>query len=784
MQRNIARNLLFGLTAFALIGASLLVMHIGSGVHADSSQPVALSEQVAPLVQQAHLLQAAGSNQSLNLSVGLQLRNPDVLDSFLNALSDPLSSQYHQYLTPDQFNQLFAPTPDEAQQVATYLQNQGFNVTSIASNNLLIDATGTVAQAQQAFSTQINIYRLGTRTFYANASAPSVPSSISPLIASINGLDNSTQPQPLYQRLTTQRAQYFAGQYTKLTKNARLPKQFAVPAGYGPDDLAGAYDAATLHSMGMLGDNQTVALYELDGYQPNDIAQYAQMYNLNNPNLSNVLVDGASGAAGQNAVEVELDIELLAAMAPHANQLVYEGPNTPQGINDTYNKIVTDNRVQIASISWGLCETSTGSGELQTLDNIFKQGAAQGISFFAAAGDAGAYDCSDTNLAVDSPASDPYVTGVGGTTLQLNNGTFGSETVWSNAKSTQHGPEGSGGGGGLSKTFKQPAWQVGPGVKNQYSNGYREVPDVSADADPATGYAMYCTITNAGCNASGWLVVGGTSAAAPVWAGSIALVNQYLQANGQKRVGYTNPTLYMLFNAQQSFPAFHDTTTGNNLYYPATAGYDLASGMGSPDIYNIARDLLNISLGITPTPTNTPTPIPSPTLTPTNTPPPPPPQSLIQNGTFENGTSPWQESSAGGYELIEAVNAHSGQYSAFLCGYTGCDDRIWQTFTVPATYSTITVTYWWYSDTGKSSKLCLDTFNSQLQTLGGKTIQVLQSACNTGVSNAWVPITVDVSAALAPYKGQTVTIFFRGTNASNRFQTTDFYVDDVTVTAQ
>ncbi len=782
MQRNIARNLLFGLTAFALIGASLLAMRIGSGVHADANQPVALSEQVAPLVQQAHLLQAADSNQSLNLSVGLQLRNPDELDSFLNALSDPLSSQYHQYLTPDQFNQLFAPTPDEAQQVATYLQSQGFNITSIASNNLLIDATGTVAQAQQAFSIQINIYQLGTRTFYANASAPSVPSSISPLIASINGLDNSVQAQPLYQRLTAQQAKLLVQQHIK---RASHTNQFAVPSGYSPNDLAGAYDAATLHSMGMLGDNQTVALYELDGYQPNDIAQYTQMYNLTNPNLSNVLVDGASGAAGQNAVEVELDIELLAAMAPHANQIVYEGPNTPQGMNDTYNKIVTDNRAQIASISWGLCETSSGPGELQTLDNIFKQGAAQGISFFAAAGDSGAYDCADTNLAVSSPASDPYVTSVGGTTLQLNNGAYGSETVWSNAKAIQHGPEGSGGGGGLSKTFKQPSWQVGPGVNNQYSNGYREVPDVTAVADPATGYAMYCTVTNAGCNASGWLVVGGTSAAAPVWSGSIALVNQYLQANGQKRIGYTNPMLYMLFNAQQSFPAFHDITTGNNLYYPATAGYDLASGMGSPDVYNIARDLLNISLGITPTPspspTNTPTPIPSPSLTPTNT---PPPQSLIQNGFFENGTSPWQQSSAGGYELIEAVNAHSGQYSAFLCGYTGCDDRIWQTFTVPATYSTITITYWWYSDTGKTSKLCLDTFNSLLQTAGGTTIQLLQSACNTSVSNAWVPITVDVSAALVPYKGQTVTLLFRGTNASNRFLTTDFYVDDVTVTAQ
>ncbi len=806
MQRNITRNLFFGVTALALIGASLLAMHIGTSVHAAQNQPVMLSKQVAPLVQQAHLVQAANASQPLNLSISLQFRNSDELDSLLNALSNPLSPQYHQYLTPDQFDQLFAPTPDEAQQVATYLQSQGLTVTTIASNNLLIDATGTVAQVQQAFSTQINIYQLGTRTFYANASAPSVPLSISPLIASINGLDNSAQPQPLYQRLAAQRAKSLVQQRSRQVKQAKHANQFATPSGYGPNDLAGAYDAATLHNMGILGDNQTVALYELDGYQPNDVAQYAKMYNLNNPNLSNVLVDGFNGTAGQNAVEVELDIEMIAAMAPHANQLVYEGPNTPQGMNDTYNKIVTDNKAQIVSISWGLCETSSGPGELQTLDNIFKQGAAQGMSFFAAAGDSGAYDCADTNLAVGSPASDPYVTSVGGTTLQLNNGTYSSETVWSNPKSISHGPEGAGGGGGLSKTFKQPSWQVGSGVNNQYSNGYRELPDVTADADPSTGYAIYCTVTNAGCNASGWLVVGGTSAAAPVWAGSAALVNQYLQSNGQKLIGYANPTLYMLFNAQQGFPAFHDITTGNNLYYPATAGYDLASGMGSPDIYNIARDLLNISLGITPTPTpsptptntptpsptpsptNTSTPVPSPTLTPSTTPSPtpspPPSQSLIQNSDFENGTSPWQESSAKGYELIEAVKPYTGQYSAYLCGYIGCDDRIWQTFTVPANYSTITISYWWYSDTGKSSKQCLDTFTGQLQTSSGMMVQMLQFACNTNASNGWVSVTADVSATLVPYEGQTVTLYFRGTTVSNRYQTTDFYVDDVTVTAQ
>lgn len=764
MRRNVVRTILFSVTTIILLGASFLTFHIFSA-RADGGQPVTLNGQVAPLVQQAQEIQAADTSQQLNLSIGLQLQNQDQLDSLLSAMYDPQSATYHQFLTPDQFDQLFAPTSDQVQQVVTYLQGQGLTVTGVASNNLLIDASGTVAQVEQAFNTQINTYQLGARTFYANAAAPAVPASISPLIASISGLDNSVQYQPLYQ-LHTSREHHAASGPT---------------SGYAPKDLESAYDVAPLQSANVLGDNQTIALFELDGYQQSDVNQYFQYYNLGTPSINNVLVDGASGAAGQGAIEVELDIEIAAAMAPHANLLVYEAPNTTQGMNDLYNRIVSDNKAQVVSISWGLCESSSGPAELHTLDNIFKQGAAQGMSFFAAAGDSGAYDCQDTNLAVDSPASDPYVTGVGGTTLQLNNGAYGSEAVWSNPNSITHGPKGAGGGGGLSNTFKEPGWQTGPGVKNQYSNGYREVPDVSANADPNTGYAMYCTVTNAGCPATGWISVGGTSAGAPLWAGNAALINQYLQSQGKSRIGYANPTLYALYNAQQQYPAFHDITSGNNLYYPATGNYDLASGMGSPDVYNIARDLLGGSPPPTPTPSPSPTATPSPTPSPSPTP--PTPTSLIQNGDFENGQAPWQESSAQGYQLLDTINSYSGIYSAYLCGYETCDDRIWQTFTVPSTSTKITVTYWWYSDTNKTTKACQDLFVSQLQTTSGTPIRVLQSSCNTSVTNNWVQESYDVSTFLASYSGKQVTLLFRGTTAKNQPQTSDFFVDLVAVNA-
>jgi len=771
MRWNYVRAVLFSAAAIVILAASFLAMNIFSA-HADGGQPVTLTGQVAPLVQQAQVVQGADTSQQMNLSIGLQLRNQDQLDSLLSAMYDPQSASYRQFLTPDQFDQLFAPTPDQVQQVVTYLQSAGLTVTSVAPNNQLIDASGTVAQVQQAFNTQINTYQLGARTFYANAAAPAVPASISPLIASISGLDNSVQYQPLYQLQ--------ASRHQRTTRAASGPT-----SGYGPKDLAGAYDAAPLQNANFLGDNQTIALFELDGYQQSDVNQYFQYYNLGAPHINNVLVDGASGAAGQGAIEVELDIEIAAAMAPHANQLVYEAPNTTQGMNDLYNRIVTDNKAQIVSISWGLCENSTGPAELQTLNSILKQGAAQGMSFFAAAGDSGAYDCQDTNLAVDSPASDPYVTGVGGTTLQLSNGSYGSESVWSNPNDTQRGPEGAGGGGGLSNTFKEQSWQSGPGVQNQYSNGYREVPDVTADADPNTGYAMYCTVTNAGCPATGWISVGGTSGGAPLWAGNTALINQYLQSQGKPRIGFANPMLYALFNAQQQYPAFHDITSGNNLYYPATSNYDMASGIGSPDVYNMARDLLGGTPAPTPTPSPTtpsPTPSPSPTQPPTPTPT-PAPASLIANGDFENGQAPWQEHSAQGYQLLDTINSYSGIYSAYLCGYEGCDDRIWQAFTVPATYTNITVTYWWYSDTNKTTKACQDVFTSQLQTTSGAAIHVLQNNCNTSVTNNWVQESFDVSTMLASYKGKQVVLFFRGTTAKNQPQTSDFFVDLVAVSA-
>ena len=717
----------------------------------------------------------ANAQQQLNLSIGLQLRNQQELQLLLREMYTPHSPSYHHFLSPQQFVEEFGPTAEQQQQVIDYLQQQGLSITHISSNHLLIDASATVAQAEATFKVSINNYKLGANQFYANASPPSIPGPLASIITSIGGLDNSVHMHPL-DHLNP--------------KNSNNPRA-GQGGGFAPADLNGAYDATPLLQSGVQGNNQTVAVFELDGYQSSDVSQYFQTYNLGSPSISNVLVDGFDGSAGAGAIEVELDIEVVAAMAPKAAQIVYQGPNSTQGVNDTYNQIVTDNKAQIATISWGECESQTGNAELQTLDNILSQGSAEGIAMYAASGDSGAYDCNDTNLAVDSPASDPNITGAGGTNLQLNNGAYGSESVWSNSSDTQRSPEGAGGGGGISNFFKEPTWQTGPGVQNQYSDGNREVPDVSADADPATGYSVYCTVVAAGCSSSGWITVGGTSAAAPLWAGSTALINEYLQNQHKSRMGFADPVLYGLENATQQFPPFHDVSSGTNLYYPATSGYDEASGWGSPDIYNIARDVAGG--GTTPSPTPTPNPSPTATLTPIPSPTsistpspvptaPGPTRSSIQNGGFEQSSASWQENSVGGYEIVDTVNPHTGNYSAYLCGYSSCNDRISQSFVVPRNVSNIGVSYWWFGETSHLTHSCLDKFTVTLLSANGNTIGKLQTACNTNANGNWIQVNFNATSLLSQYASQTVTLVF-GATTSSSWVSSSFFVDDVNVSA-
>ncbi|WP_236601018.1 protease pro-enzyme activation domain-containing protein [Ktedonobacter sp. SOSP1-85] len=526
-----------------------------------------ISGHLVPALQHHSPLHTSSANRQLQLSIALNLRNKSALEALVRAQSDPHSSLYHQYLTPQQFTAQFSPTEASVRSVVSYLHSQGLQVSSVASNRLLIDASGSLSAVERAFNITIADYALNGSTVYAPTSEPSVPANLSGLVLNISGLDNVAHYHP-----------------------AKHMAPAAGPGGgYTPTDLRTAYDMNSLISSAN-GSGQTVAIFELDGYNASDVNTYLSQYSLGSAKYSNVLVDGATNTAGAGAIEVELDMEVVSAIAPGATQKIYIGPNSTTGVNDTYNKIVTDNVAKVTSTSWGLCEASSGTSELSALDNIFLQGSSQGQSFFAASGDSGAYDCNNTSLAVDSPADDPHVVGVGGTNLQLGSGSsYGSESAWSNPNDTQRSPKGSGGGGGYSTYFSKPSYQSGTGVD---SNSMRHVPDVSADADPASGYSVYCTVSASGCSSgsAGWIAVGGTSAAAPLWAGVAADVNSYLAGQGKSTLGNVNAELYTLFNTSQTYTAYHDVTSGNNLFYNAGTGYDLATGIGTPDVWNFARD--------------------------------------------------------------------------------------------------------------------------------------------------------------------------------------------------
>jgi len=268
--RYLTGRISLAIVMLVIIGAGIFsIALVARAQHpTDADQLVQLKGQTVPLLGRASFVGAASPQQQLALSIGLHWRNQQELTSLLAELYNPHSSLYHHFLTPQQFTTEFAPTADQQRQVVDYLHSQGLSVTHIASNGLLIDATGTVAQAESAFHVTINNYQVGTRHFYANASAPSLPASISSLITSIGGLDNSTTLHPLSQlSVTAAHIPHRSGNKGKVQ---------AAAGGYGPSDLLGAYDGATLQQAGITGSGQTVAVFELDGYQQSDITHYLQ----------------------------------------------------------------------------------------------------------------------------------------------------------------------------------------------------------------------------------------------------------------------------------------------------------------------------------------------------------------------------------------------------------------------------------------------------------------------------------------------------------------------------
>ena len=517
------------------------------------------------------------ATQSLKLSIALPLRNESQLDQVLQQLYDPQSPSYHKFLSVKEFTERFGPSQDDYGAVISFAQSNGLIVTGTAPNRMIVDVAGPVAHIEAAFHVNMGVYRHPTenRTFYAPDREPTAGLPVA--LWHITGLDNFSIPRPSGLRRAPEANRVATGAGT----------------GSGPggsfigSDMRAAYYGGTA----LTGSGQSVGLFEFSSYNENDVQTY---FNSVGPTLTvpinGVSTDGSGVSCtvddcGDGAAEVALDIEEAISMAPGLSQvLVYVAAHPNDA--DIFNKMATDNIAMSLSCSWGWEPADTSSD-----DPIFTEFALQGQSLFVASGDNGAYSPTPpgSNGPYVYPAEDEYVTSVGGTVLT----TTGPGGAWVLETATSDS------GGGISPDLIPiPPWQQTTGVitvANGGSTSYRNIPDVAAEANTDN---YICYSGNGGGEGTGVIHCdsnwGGTSFAAPRWAGYMALVNQQAVANKGSTVGFINPAIYTIGLGSSYGADFHDITIGSNGTYSAETGYDLVTGWGSPmNGTNLISDLIN-----------------------------------------------------------------------------------------------------------------------------------------------------------------------------------------------
>jgi subtilase family serine protease len=500
---------------------------------------------------QAKWVDRLPATHSLRLNIALPLRNESELDELLSQIYNPESPSYHQFLSVEEFTERFGPSQEDYDAVINFAEENGLTVTGTAPNRMIVDVEGPVANIERAFHVNMRVYQHPTegRTFYAPDQEPIVDLPVQ--LWHITGLDNFSKPHPA----SLQRDAKVKGNVTG-----------SGPSGYfiGSDMRAAYYGGTAL-----TGSGQSVGLVEFAGYNVNDVITYfSNVGQALNVTIVGVSTDGSSLSCTGTCDDSEqvLDIEEVISMAPGMSQvLVYISSTSDVSI---FNKMATDNIAKSLSCSWSWSPADTSSD-----DPIFKEFAAQGQTLFVASGDSGAYSSRSKDV---YPADDAYVTSVGGTDLTTTSagGAWQSETAWSYS------------GGGISPNrIAIPSYQTTAGVittANKGSKVYRNSPDVAAEAN-TDNYFCY----NGTCS-GGW---GGTSFAAPRWAGYLALVNQQSVAHGNSTLGFINPTIYSIGLGVNYSKNFHDITSGNNGTYSTKAGYDLVTGWGSPNGTNLINSL-------------------------------------------------------------------------------------------------------------------------------------------------------------------------------------------------
>lgn len=567
----------------------------------------------------------------VTVDIVMKIQHKDQLKQYIKETVTPGNPHYRKYLNTHAFAAKFGPSPSEINQVTHYLRHFGIQ-SKVYANHLVITANGTVAQFNKAFNVDIKKAKLKGKKFHATKKAPRAPHNVAKDILAILGLSD------------------YSNFVSHATKRA-VPIDTNSPEGplsLDPSALVKHYNVQPLYNQGATGAGQTIGIVTLAEFNPQDAYTFWKKEGINTkPNRIHVTqVDGGSGWNGYD--ETTLDVEQSGALAPQANINVYVGPNSDPGFVDAFAKAISDNQIQELSVSWGLSETGIIDLVRQDLEtpayaNVFNQlfmeASAQGISTFAAAGDSGAYDAQGYpgtfQLSVDNPADSPYITAAGGTTLPWHTTTktgvkisVSHERAWGwdylypyfDSLGLAQKPGGlayyfGGAGGGFSSLFPLPSYQKGvSGVDAYHAIKYwqpnsnytsvtrlaqpqmvsghgqgRNVPDVSMNADPYTGYKVYLSDPGHPGQNAGWAVYGGTSFVAPQLNGLTALIN----SADHTQVGFWNPQIYR-FAQQANSPFDPLNTTGgtnDNLFYTGTPGtvYNQATGLGVPNVASLAQ---------------------------------------------------------------------------------------------------------------------------------------------------------------------------------------------------
>jgi subtilase family serine protease len=582
---------------------------------------------------------AANPSDNVGFRVYLSWNNPLAVEALARAVSDPASSSYRAFLTPAQFRQQFAPSQAQVGAVQAWLRSQGFSVEYTPQNNHYVSAEGTVSQASAAFATSFGMYSIQGLTLRSPSSQLSIPDSLAGVVSGVVGLDDSAQfvhtnhttgdAPPPAAFVSAQPCSAYWGQqqavgFTNPYGPGTLPY---APCGYTPQQIKGAYG---LGSTGLDGSGQTVAI--IDAYASPTIVGDVNQWSINRglPQLrgnqfSQVVAPGTYHHPERGLKqdpqgwygEETLDVEAVHGMAPGANIVFVGAPNNFQDLDAALNHVVDRGLAQIVSNSYGFDTELLPPGFIQPVENTIVQGVIEGIGIYFSSGDNSDESLVEGYVTTDWPASSPFVTAVGGTTLAVgasNNYLF--ETGWGTFTSTwkvtsstwSPTPPGVwlyGGGGGVSRIFAEPSYQVGvvpASVFSAQGRTGRAVPDISANADPNAGYLIGETQTFPdGTVKYSEYRIGGTSLSCPLVAGIMALADQNIGSPH----GFANPVFYshpgaftdvispastvavVRTNYVNSIDASaglaHVLRTANQtLSLQTTPGYDDVTGLGSP----------------------------------------------------------------------------------------------------------------------------------------------------------------------------------------------------------